>query len=128
MKYYQVLSFLTNENTVWLNYLHILYSRILQLLLLLFQLYKGRLENGTYVAIRSLSLLKKFSVQNLKVRLDLLSKLHHPHLVALWGHCIESGGRDEISASKVFLVYEYVPNGNYRAKLSGQCSIVEREL
>lgn len=84
------------------------------------QIYKGRLENGTYVAIRSLSLLKKHSIQNLKVRLDLLSKLHHPHLVGLLGHCVDSGIQNDSSSTKVFLVYEYLPNGNYRTHLSGQ--------
>ncbi|KAE8706679.1 putative amine oxidase [Hibiscus syriacus] len=53
------------------------------------KLYKGRLENGTYAAIRSLSLLKKHSIQNLKVKLDFLSKIHHPHLVGLLGHYID---------------------------------------
>lgn len=84
-----------------------------------FQIHKGRLENGTYVAIRSLALSKKYSIRNLKVRLDFLSKLHHPHLVALLGHCIEGGGQDEACAHKIFLVYEYVPNGDYRGHLSG---------
>lgn len=82
------------------------------------KLYRGRLENGTHVAIRSLSLVKKFSIQNLKVGLDLLSKLHHPHLVGLLGHCIESGGKEDNSSNKVFLIYEYVPCGNYRSYLS----------
>ncbi|CAN1153863.1 Probable inactive leucine-rich repeat receptor-like protein kinase At3g03770 [Linum perenne] len=80
------------------------------------KVYKGRLKNGTLVAIRSVNLLKKQSIQNLKVRLDLLSKLHHPHLVSLLGHCIYSSGQDD--SNKVFLVYEYVPNGNYRSRLS----------
>lgn len=85
-----------------------------------FQLYKGKLENGSYVVIRSLALKKKFSVQNLKARLDLLSKLHHPNLVSLLGHCIDgSSGQDDTSAHKLHLVYEYVPNGNYRTHLSG---------
>ncbi|KAK4845153.1 hypothetical protein QYF36_001590 [Acer negundo] len=82
------------------------------------KLYKGRLENGTYVAIRSLTLLKKYSIQNLKVRLDFLSKLHHPHLVTLLGHCIEASGQDDSSANKILLIYEYVSNGNYRTHLS----------
>ncbi|KAJ9152754.1 hypothetical protein P3X46_026285 [Hevea brasiliensis] len=85
------------------------------------KIYKGSLENGTYVAIRSLALLKKHSIQNLKVRLDLLSKLHHPHLVCLLGYCIDSSEQDDSSGIKVFLVYEYVPNGNYHAHLSDAC-------
>ncbi|KAH8519386.1 hypothetical protein H0E87_000972 [Populus deltoides] len=85
------------------------------------KIYKGRLENGTCVAIRSLSLLKKHSIQNLKVRLDLLSKLHHPHLVGLLGHCVDSGMQNDSSSTKVFLVYEYLPNGNYRTHLSEMC-------
>ncbi|TYI30443.1 hypothetical protein ES332_A05G388000v1 [Gossypium tomentosum] len=85
------------------------------------KLYKGRLENGTYVAVRSLNLLKRYSIQNLKVRLDFFSKLHHPHLVSLLGHCIDGGVQDDPFANKVFLVYEYVPNGNYRMHLSESC-------
>lgn len=87
--------------------------------LFFFQLYRGRLENGTYVAVRSLSLVKKFSIQNLKVWLDLLPKLRHPHLVGLLGHCIDGRGKDDSSGSKVFLIYEYVPNGSYHTHLSG---------
>ncbi|KAL4376812.1 hypothetical protein GQ457_02G012330 [Hibiscus cannabinus] len=75
------------------------------------KLYKGRLESGTLVAIRSLTLLKKHSIQNLKVKLDFLSKIHHPHLVGLLGHCVDSGVLDDSGANKAFLVYDYVPNG-----------------
>ncbi|KAG4202464.1 hypothetical protein ERO13_A05G340000v2 [Gossypium hirsutum] len=85
------------------------------------KLYKGRLENGTYVAVRSLNLLKRYSIQNLKVRLDFFSKLHHPHLVSLLGHCIDGGVQDDPFPNKVFLVYEYVPNGNYSMHLSESC-------
>eukprot|EP00268_Persea_americana_P020903 TRINITY_DN20950_c0_g1_i1.p1 TRINITY_DN20950_c0_g1~~TRINITY_DN20950_c0_g1_i1.p1 ORF type:complete len:801 (+),score=138.52 TRINITY_DN20950_c0_g1_i1:641-3043(+) len=81
------------------------------------KLYKGRLENGTHVAIRCLSLFKRSSIRNLKLRLDLLSKLCHPHLVCLLGHCID-GGQDDSSTNRVFLIYEYVPNGNLRDHLS----------
>lgn len=84
----------------------------------MFQLYKGKLENGSYVMIRSLALSKKCSIRNLKSRLDLLSKLQHPNLVSLLGHCID-GRQDDFSNHKLHLVYEYVPNGNYRTHLSG---------
>ncbi|CAA3005466.1 probable inactive leucine-rich repeat receptor kinase At3g03770 [Olea europaea subsp. europaea] len=82
------------------------------------KVYKGRLENGTYVAIRSLPLCRKYSIQNLKQRLDLLSKLRHPHLVGLLGHCIDGGKQEDSSMHRLLLVYEFVPNGNFRAHLS----------
>ncbi|KAK6123707.1 hypothetical protein DH2020_042542 [Rehmannia glutinosa] len=82
------------------------------------KIYKGRLENGAHVAIRCLTVSRRFTIRNLKLRLDLLAKLRHPHLVCLLGHCIESEVKDEYGANKVYLIYEYVPNGNYRAHLS----------
>ncbi|KAK1410052.1 hypothetical protein QVD17_36585 [Tagetes erecta] len=81
------------------------------------KLYKGILENGSYIVIRSLSLFKKYSIRNLKVRLDLLSKLRHPHLVGFLGYCINEEGLEDSTSSKVFLVHEYIPNGNFRAHL-----------
>nr|XP_043617276.1 probable inactive leucine-rich repeat receptor-like protein kinase At3g03770 [Erigeron canadensis] len=90
------------------------------------KLYKGRLENGGYVAIRSLSLFKRYSKRNLKVRLDLISKLRHPHLVGFLGYCIHDGGGEESTSSRIFLVYEYISNGNFRAFLSD--SRLERVL
>ena len=88
----------------------------------LLQLYKGKLENGAFVTIRTITLHRKYSIRNLKLRLDLLSKLRHPHLVSLLGHCIDGGGQDDSSVDRFFLIYEYVPNGSYRTHLSGQYS------
>ncbi|KAG8379424.1 hypothetical protein BUALT_Bualt07G0087000 [Buddleja alternifolia] len=82
------------------------------------KIYKGRLENGPRVAIRCIKVSRKFTIRNLKLRLDLLAKLRHPHLVCLLGHCIEIEGKDESGGANVYLVYENVPNGNYRAHLS----------
>ncbi|THU46171.1 hypothetical protein C4D60_Mb09t02140 [Musa balbisiana] len=81
------------------------------------KLYKGRLDNGTFIAIRCLSLFKRYSIRNLKFRLDLLSKLRHPHLVCLLGHCIGTT-QDDSSINRVFLIYEYVANGNLQSHLS----------
>uniref|UniRef100_A0A7N0VEN7 Protein kinase domain-containing protein n=1 Tax=Kalanchoe fedtschenkoi TaxID=63787 RepID=A0A7N0VEN7_KALFE len=82
------------------------------------KLYRGRLEDGTQVAIRCLPLPKKYTIRNLKLRLDLLAKPRHPHLVCLLGHCIDGGLNADPSLSKVFLIYEYVPCGNFRTHLS----------
>ncbi|KAL6182591.1 hypothetical protein ACLB2K_044010 [Fragaria x ananassa] len=83
------------------------------------KLYKGRLQNGIQVVIRCLLVSKKYTIRNLKLRLDLLAKLRHPHLVCLLGHCLDGGG-DDYSVNKVYLVSEYVSNGTFRAKLSGR--------
>uniref|UniRef100_A0A5B6Z0G6 Protein kinase domain-containing protein n=1 Tax=Davidia involucrata TaxID=16924 RepID=A0A5B6Z0G6_DAVIN len=82
------------------------------------KLYKGRLENGTQVTIRCLTVSKRYTFRNLKLRLDLLAKLRHPHLVCLLGHCIDDGGRDDWNANKVYLIFEYVPNGTYHTHLT----------
>ncbi|KAM6570262.1 hypothetical protein CsatB_018247 [Cannabis sativa] len=82
------------------------------------QLYKGRLMNGAEVAIRCLQLSKKFSIRNVRLRLDLLYKLQHPHLVRHLGHCLDSGGQGDYNLNKVYLVSEFVPNGTFRDHLS----------
>ncbi|VAH94355.1 unnamed protein product [Triticum turgidum subsp. durum] len=82
------------------------------------KLYKGKLENGTVIAIRCLALHHRYSIRNLKLRLDLLAKLRHPNLVCLLGHCTDNAV-DESSVKRVFLVYEYVPNGTLSSYLSG---------
>ncbi|XVE56613.1 hypothetical protein DITRI_Ditri04bG0025000 [Diplodiscus trichospermus] len=84
------------------------------------KLFKGRLESGIQVAIRCLPTSKKYSIRNLKLRLDMLAKIRHPHLVCILGHCIEVKP-DDCSVNRVFLVYEYIPNGNFRSHLSENC-------
>ncbi|KAL4325574.1 hypothetical protein GQ457_11G028680 [Hibiscus cannabinus] len=84
------------------------------------KLFKGRLESGIQVAIRCLPTTKKYWIRNLKLRLDMLSRLRHPHLVCILGHCIEVK-QDDCSVNRVFLVYEYIPNGNFRSHLSDNC-------
>ncbi|KAI7748837.1 hypothetical protein M8C21_024924 [Ambrosia artemisiifolia] len=83
------------------------------------KIYKGKLENGTDIAIRHLTVSKKYTIRNLKLRLDLLARLRHPHLVCLLGHCISNEGPNDSDSNKVYLVYEYVDNGNYHSLLAG---------
>ncbi|CAO2818065.1 unnamed protein product [Amaranthus hypochondriacus] len=82
------------------------------------KMYRGTLQNGTVVAIRCLSLSNKYTTRNLKLRLDLLAKFRHPHLVCLLGHCIDNEAKADSDGNKVYLVYEYVPNGNFRSHMS----------
>eukprot|EP01018_Ginkgo_biloba_P031832 Gb_33904 [translate_table: standard] len=82
------------------------------------KLYRGRLEDGTLVAIRCLKLERKQSIQNLKLHLELLSKLRHQHLVSLLGHCIDYA-QDGSTVKRVFLIFEYVSNGTLKSHLSG---------
>lgn len=86
------------------------------------QIYRGKLENGKEVAIRRLALSKKYSLRNFKLRLDLLAKLRHPHLVSLLGHCIHGIVAEDHDATDIhiFLLYEYVPNGTFQSYLSGK--------
>ncbi|KAK9054577.1 hypothetical protein SSX86_025656 [Deinandra increscens subsp. villosa] len=84
------------------------------------KIYKGKLENGTEIAIRHLTVSKKYTFRNLKLRLDLLARLRHPHLVCLLGHCISDEGPNDSDSNKVYLVYEYVDNGNYHSLLAGK--------
>ncbi|CAJ2644437.1 unnamed protein product [Trifolium pratense] len=82
------------------------------------KLYRGKLESGIAVVIRCIPLSKKYSIRNFKLRLDLLAKLRHAHLVSLLGHCID-GILGERIDSKVFLIYECVSNGSFQTYLSG---------
>ncbi|KAE8694546.1 Leucine-rich repeat protein kinase family protein isoform 4 [Hibiscus syriacus] len=84
------------------------------------ELFKGSLESGIQVAIRCLPTTKKYWIKNLKLRLDMLAKIRHPHLVSILGHCIEVE-QDDCSVNRVFLVFEYIPNGNFRSHLSENC-------
>ncbi|GMY15084.1 probable inactive leucine-rich repeat receptor-like protein kinase At3g03770 isoform X2 [Fagus crenata] len=80
--------------------------------------------NGALVAIRCLPLSKKYSIRNLKISLDLLAKLRHPHLVCLLGHCVDVGGRDDCSMNKVFLISEYVPSGSFHMYLAERLAVL----
>nr|VDC78762.1 unnamed protein product [Brassica rapa] len=85
------------------------------------KLYRGTLENGSSVAIRCMVLSKKFSSQSIRSHLDCLSKLNHPHLLSFLGHCTRTNLEYDPTATILYLVYEYMPKGTYRAHLSVSC-------
>ncbi|KAH0888207.1 hypothetical protein HID58_050636, partial [Brassica napus] len=87
-----------------------------------FSFEEGTLENGSSVAIRCMVLSKKFSSQSIRSHLDWMSKLNHPHLLGFLGHhCTQTNGEYEPAATVLYLVYEYMPKGTYRAHLSESC-------
>ncbi|EEF36682.1 probable inactive leucine-rich repeat receptor-like protein kinase At3g03770 [Ricinus communis] len=81
------------------------------------QMYRGRLKNGSYVAIRCLKMKRSYSTQNFMHHIELISKLRHRHLISALGHCFECY-LDDSSVSRIFLVFEYVPNGTLRSWIS----------
>ncbi|VVB14433.1 unnamed protein product [Arabis nemorensis] len=82
------------------------------------KLYRGTLENGSSIAIRCLVLSRKFSSQSIRGHLDWMSKLNHPHLLSFLGHCTQINGEYDPAVTILYLVYEYMPSGSYRAHLS----------
>ncbi|VFQ61618.1 unnamed protein product [Cuscuta campestris] len=83
------------------------------------QIYRGRLRDSSFVAIRCLTLRRSDSIQNFMQRVELISKLRHQHLVSALGHCFECYS-DDSSVSRIVLVFEYVPNGTLRSWISGK--------
>ncbi|GMH09731.1 hypothetical protein Nepgr_011572 [Nepenthes gracilis] len=82
------------------------------------QMYRGRLKDGSFVAIRCLKLKQGLRTQYFMHHIELISKLRHCHLVSAVGHCFECY-LDDSSVSRLFLVFEYVPNGTLRSWSSG---------
>lgn len=81
------------------------------------QMYRGRLSNGTPVTIRSLKVKKSQSTQSFNRHIEMISKLRHRHLVSALGHCFEYN-LDDSTVTQLFLVFEYVQNGNLRGRIS----------
>ncbi|WCJ43577.1 Leucine-rich repeat protein kinase family protein [Euphorbia peplus] len=83
------------------------------------QMYRGQLKNGSSVAIRCLKMKRSYSTQKFMHHIELISKLRHRHLVSALGHCFECY-LDDSSVSRIFLVFEYVPNGTLRSWISDE--------
>lgn len=83
------------------------------------QMYRGKLRDGSLIAIRCLKLKKHHTSQNFTRHIELISKLRHRHLVSALGHCFEYYLEDS-SVSTLFLIFEYVSNGTLRSNISGQ--------
>lgn len=74
--------------------------------------HKGVLPNGKEIAVKSLKSGSGQGEREFQAEVEIISRVHHRHLVSLVGYCI-SGGRK-------MLVYEFVPNGNLDQHLHGK--------
>ncbi|CAN1132333.1 Probable inactive leucine-rich repeat receptor-like protein kinase At3g03770 [Linum perenne] len=74
------------------------------------QMYKGKLKDGSSVAIRCVKMKRSHGTQTFTHQIERISKLRHRHLVSALGHCFECY-LDDSSVSRVFLVFEHVQNG-----------------
>ncbi|KAJ4781591.1 protein kinase family protein [Rhynchospora pubera] len=81
------------------------------------QMYRGSLADGSLVAIRCLKLKKKQASINFRNQIEIISKLRHRHLTSALGHCFEYY-LDDSTVSRIFYIFEFVPNGNLRSNIS----------
>ncbi|KAI3466028.1 hypothetical protein Pfo_022691 [Paulownia fortunei] len=74
--------------------------------------YKGLLSDGTIIAVKQLSSKSKQGNREFVNEIGMISALQHPHLVKLYGCCIEG--------NQLLLVYEYMENNSLARALFGE--------
>ncbi|XVF79029.1 hypothetical protein PTKIN_Ptkin14bG0186600 [Pterospermum kingtungense] len=73
--------------------------------------YKGILTDGTAIAVKQLSAKSKQGNREFVTEIGMISALQHPHLVKLYGCCIEG--------NQLLLIYEYLENNSLARALFG---------
>ncbi|XP_062018807.1 proline-rich receptor-like protein kinase PERK1 [Rosa rugosa] len=73
--------------------------------------HKGVLPGGKEVAVKQLKTGSRQGEREFHAEVDIISLVHHKHLVSLVGHCIKGAER--------LLVYEFVPNNTLEFHLHG---------
>ncbi|CAN4096353.1 unnamed protein product [Withania somnifera] len=74
--------------------------------------HKGILPNGKEVAIKQLKAGSGQGEREFQAEVEIISRVHHKHLVSLVGYCITGAQR--------MLVYEFVPNNTLEFHLHGK--------
>ncbi|KAL9252159.1 Proline-rich receptor-like protein [Drosera capensis] len=74
--------------------------------------YKGLLADGREVAVKQLNIGGGQGEREFKAEVEIISRIHHRHLVSLVGYCIADSRR--------LLVYDYVPNNTLYYHLHGK--------
>jgi serine/threonine protein kinase len=80
---------------------------------------RGQLKDGSLVAIRSVKLTKSCRTRDFMQHIELISKFRHHHLVSVLGHCFEHY-LDDSNVRRIFIVFEYVPNGSLKTWITGK--------
>lgn len=76
--------------------------------------HKGVLPNGKEIAVKSLKSNSGQGEREFQAEVDIISRVHHRHLVSLVGYCI--------AGSQRMLVYEFVDNNTLEYHLHGKIS------
>ncbi|KAG5021257.1 hypothetical protein JHK85_017599 [Glycine max] len=82
--------------------------------------HKGVLPNGKIVAVKQLKSESRQGEREFHAEVDVISRVHHRHLVSLVGYCV--------SDSQKMLVYEYVENDTLEFHLHGNPKIIHRDI
>jgi serine/threonine protein kinase len=75
--------------------------------------YKGWLPDGKCVAVKQLKVGSLQGEKEFHAEVEIISRIHHRHLVSLVGYCLVEQHR--------MLVYEFVPNSTLEHHLHGKC-------
>lgn len=77
--------------------------------------HRGVLPNGKEVAVKQLKTGSGQGEREFQAEVEIISRVHHKHLVSLVGYCISGAQR--------LVVYEFVPNNTMEFHLHGNFSI-----
>jgi hypothetical protein len=86
------------------------------------KVYRGVLRDGTEVAIKKLTIGGHQGDREFLVEVEMLSRLHHRHLVKLLGYFCSHEPRQQL------LCYELIPNGSLEAWLHGSLGVTRGAL
>lgn len=76
------------------------------------RVYKGVLVDGRDIAVKQLKIGSGQGEREFRAEVEIISRVHHRHLVSLVGYCISEHDR--------LLVYDYVPNDTLHYHLHGE--------
>lgn len=74
--------------------------------------HRGMLPNGKEIAVKQLKTGSGQGEREFQAEVEIISRVHHKHLVSLVGYCI--------TGDKRLLVYEFVPNNTMEFHLHGK--------